>query len=133
MRNGSRISTALPLGARDETGESWRQKKEKWLIVMGIVLHAVYMMSIFDIYFKSPIVHGMDPVTPRIDPPAKRLVLFIADGLRADKFFELESDGRPRAPFFKKHNPEERALGCFTCTASYRIKAWTCGNNCWLL
>lgn len=101
MANGSKISMALPVSARDETDESSRQKKEKWLVVMGIVLHAVYMMSIFDIYFKSPIVHGMDPVTPRIHPPAKRLVLFIADGLRADKFFELESDGNPRAPFLR--------------------------------
>eukprot|EP01018_Ginkgo_biloba_P022729 Gb_08705 [translate_table: standard] len=96
----------LPLNAgdragKDEIDERWRKKKDIWLVVMGIVLHAVYMLSIFDIYFKSPIVHGMDPVAPRIKPPAKRLVLFIADGLRADKFFEMESDRQQRAPFLR--------------------------------
>ncbi|MCO5610597.1 hypothetical protein L7F22_064836 [Adiantum nelumboides] len=43
----------------------------------------------------------MEPVPPRIQPPAKRLVLFIADGLRADKFFEMDASGRYRAPFLR--------------------------------
>ncbi|VFQ88721.1 unnamed protein product [Cuscuta campestris] len=77
------------------------QRKEKWLVAMGVVLHAIYMLSIFDIYFKTPIVHGMDPVAPRYSAPAKRLVLLIADGLRADKFFEPDSDGKYRAPFLR--------------------------------
>ena len=34
-------------------------------------------------------------------PPAKRLVLFVADGLRADKFFELDESGRSRAPYLR--------------------------------
>lgn len=60
------------------------------------------MLSIFDIYFKSPIVHGMAPVPPRLSaPPAKRLVLLVADGLRADKFFEPDERGRYRAPFLR--------------------------------
>jgi len=46
-------------------------------VVLGVVLHAVYMLSIFDIYFKTPIVRGVDPVTPRFAAPAKRLVLLI--------------------------------------------------------
>ncbi|GFP98888.1 GPI ethanolamine phosphate transferase 1 [Phtheirospermum japonicum] len=61
----------------------------------------VYMLSIFDIYFKSPIVHGMEPVKPRFSAPAKRLVLLVADGLRADKFFEPDSGGNYRAPFLR--------------------------------
>lgn len=59
------------------------------------------MLSIFDIYFKTPIVHGMDPVKPRFKAPAKRLVLLVADGLRADKFFEPDSEGNYRAPFLR--------------------------------
>lgn len=70
-------------------------------MLVGIILHALYMLSIFDIYFKTPIVHGMEPVPPRINAPAKRLVLFIADGLRADKFFEMDSIGEFRAPFLR--------------------------------
>ncbi|PKA57925.1 phosphatidylinositol glycan, class N [Apostasia shenzhenica] len=77
----------------------WR--RERWLVALGIALHAVYMLSIFDIYFKTPIVHGMDPVPQRFTAPAKRLVLFVADGLRADKFFEPDSEGRFRAPFLR--------------------------------
>lgn len=70
-------------------------------MVLGVVLHAVYMLSIFDIYFKTPIVHGMDPVKPRFSAPAKRLVLLVADGLRADKFFEPDAEGNFRAPFLR--------------------------------
>lgn len=43
----------------------------------------------------------MEPVQPRYKPPAKRLVLIIADGLRADKFFEPDSEGEYRAPFLR--------------------------------
>lgn len=69
------------LGKRREKatsrGKKWLKTQEMWLVVLGVILHAVYMLSIFDIYFKTPIVHGMDPVTPRFDAPAKRLVLFV--------------------------------------------------------
>lgn len=47
------------------------------LVVLGVVLHSLYMLSIFDIYFKSPIVSGMEPEPLGIPPPANRLVLFI--------------------------------------------------------
>uniref|UniRef100_A0A0E0CMG8 GPI ethanolamine phosphate transferase 1 n=1 Tax=Oryza meridionalis TaxID=40149 RepID=A0A0E0CMG8_9ORYZ len=78
------------------------RRREWWLVVLGVALHAVYMLSIFDIYFKSPIVHGMAPEPPRFSaPPAKRLVLLVADGLRADKFFEPDERGRYRAPFLR--------------------------------
>ncbi|KAK9925220.1 hypothetical protein M0R45_033550 [Rubus argutus] len=89
----------------------WLKTKEKWLVVVGVVLHVVYMLSIFDIYFKSPIVHGMDLVTPRFTAPEKRLVLLVADGLRADKFFESDSDGKFRAPFLRSVIKEKGRWG----------------------
>lgn len=60
-----------------------RRWREVGLVALGVVLHSVYMLSIFDIYFKSPIVHGMDPVSPRFSspPPASRLVLLIGKPL----------------------------------------------------
>ncbi|KAL5057475.1 hypothetical protein RYX36_029079 [Vicia faba] len=79
----------------------WLHRRERWLVVLGVILHAVYMLSIFDIYFKSPIVRGVDPVPPRFSAPAKRLVLLVADGLRADKFYEPDSKGNYRAPFLR--------------------------------
>ncbi|XP_002517397.2 GPI ethanolamine phosphate transferase 1 isoform X2 [Ricinus communis] len=81
--------------------KKWLKRRERWLVIIGVILHAVYMLSIFDIYFKTPIVHGMDLVMPRFHAPAKRLVLLVADGLRADKFFEPDSEGNHRAPFLR--------------------------------
>ncbi|XP_051121000.1 GPI ethanolamine phosphate transferase 1 [Andrographis paniculata] len=97
VRNDVRSPEASTLRRRTQ----YLKRREKWLVILGVVLHAVYMLSIFDIYFKSPIVHGMEPVKPRFAGPAKRLVLLIADGLRADKFFEPDSDGNFRAPFLR--------------------------------
>ena len=67
------------------------RKLDLKLIFVGIVVHVIIFYSIFDVYFKSPLVHGMRPIEKlSIAPsPAKRLVLFVADGLRADTFFDL--------------------------------------------
>ncbi|KAK3016535.1 hypothetical protein RJ639_006582, partial [Escallonia herrerae] len=88
-------------GGTASARRKWLKRREKWLVVLGVVLHAVYMLSIFDIYFKTPIVHGMDPVHPRLAAPAKRLVLLVADGLWADKFYEPDAEGNYRAPFLR--------------------------------
>ncbi|XP_019377179.1 PREDICTED: GPI ethanolamine phosphate transferase 1 [Gavialis gangeticus] len=70
-------------------------------IVAGLLVHCVFLASIFDIYFTSPLVHGMTPHYNPLPPPAKRLVLFVADGLRADSLYEIEEDGSPRAPYLR--------------------------------
>ncbi|XP_038626259.1 GPI ethanolamine phosphate transferase 1 isoform X2 [Tachyglossus aculeatus] len=69
--------------------------------VAGLLVHLVFFASIFDIYFTSPLVHGMAPQFTPLPPPAKRLVLFVADGLRADSLFELDEDGLSRAPYIR--------------------------------
>ncbi|TYI84844.1 hypothetical protein E1A91_D05G394600v1, partial [Gossypium mustelinum] len=57
----------------------WVKRRETWLVILGVILHAVYMLSIFDIYFKTPIVHGMDLVSPRFSPSAKCLILLVGN------------------------------------------------------
>jgi len=61
------------------------------LIIVGILVHLVIFYSIFDVYFKSPLVNGMAPIekSPEQTSPARRLCLFVADGLRSDSFFNL--------------------------------------------
>ncbi|CAM5091657.1 unnamed protein product [Eretmochelys imbricata] len=70
-------------------------------IMSGLLVHCVFLASIFDIYFTSPLVHGMTPQRTPLPPPAKRLVLFVADGLRADTLYEIDDNGTPRAPYLR--------------------------------
>eukprot|EP00057_Strongylocentrotus_purpuratus_P027636 XP_011682110.1 PREDICTED: GPI ethanolamine phosphate transferase 1 [Strongylocentrotus purpuratus] len=72
-----------------------------YLVIVGFILHLILFASIFDIYFTSPLVHGMTPHSTPDEPPAKRLVLFVGDGLRADKLYELKEDGTSRAPYLR--------------------------------
>ncbi|XP_041375435.1 GPI ethanolamine phosphate transferase 1-like [Gigantopelta aegis] len=71
------------------------------LITIGVMVHLILFYSIFDIYFTSPLVHGMERFAPESPPPAKRLVLFSADGLRADKLFGLGTGGKTHAPYLR--------------------------------
>ncbi|KAK6044345.1 hypothetical protein COOONC_18150 [Cooperia oncophora] len=66
------------------------------LACAGVLIHALLIYSIFDIYYTSPIVTNVPAheITTR-DAPAKRLVVFTADGLRFDTF----AKHREKSPF----------------------------------
>ncbi|XP_015244689.1 PREDICTED: GPI ethanolamine phosphate transferase 1 [Cyprinodon variegatus] len=79
--------------------------------LIGLTVHVVFFLSIFDIYFTSPLVHGMTPQTTPLAPPASRLVLFVADGLRADSLFTLLPNGSCRTPFLRSIIEESGTWG----------------------
>ncbi|KAF9971256.1 Glycosyl phosphatidyl inositol anchor synthesis [Actinomortierella ambigua] len=87
------------------------------LLVLGILFHVAYIFSIFDIYFTSPLVHGMRHFNVEDMPaPAKRLVLFVADGLRADKLYQFHPEGSEsnlvtKAPFLRSVIEKEGSWG----------------------
>ncbi|CAK6447698.1 unnamed protein product [Pipistrellus nathusii] len=79
--------------------------------IVGLLVHFVFFASIFDIYFTSPLVHGMAPQFTPLPPPARRLVLIVADGLRADALYELDEKGNSRAPFIRNIIMHEGSWG----------------------
>ncbi|XP_050294531.1 GPI ethanolamine phosphate transferase 1 [Anthonomus grandis grandis] len=78
------------------------------IIVLGLVIHFLLLFAVFDIYFASPLDHGMHPIKSTKSPPAKRVVLFVADGLRAEAIFE---NNLHRIPFLKTVMFENGAWG----------------------
>lgn len=72
-----------------------------FLIISGFFVHIVFLVSVFDIYFKSPVVHGITPQSGPLEAPARRLVLIVADGLRADSFFKENDLNERSAPHLR--------------------------------
>lgn len=75
------------------------------IILSGVLIHFILLLSIFDIYFKSPIINNVPPCETKSKPPAKRLVLFVADGLRAESLIKAKetafADMKTVAPFLR--------------------------------
>lgn len=68
------------------------------LFCLGVILHLILLFAVFDVYFTSPLATGVphllvDNYSYAQHPLAQRLVLFVADGLRADEFFD-RGDGK---------------------------------------
>ncbi|KAF6216689.1 hypothetical protein GE061_001035 [Apolygus lucorum] len=58
------------------------------LMTWVIIVHCILLLGMFDVYFKSPIVPGLPTVGSTYKTPAKRLVLFLGDGLRIDHVYQ---------------------------------------------
>jgi phosphatidylinositol glycan class N len=72
-----------------------------FLIISGFFVHIAFLVSVFDIYFKSPIVHGITPQSSPLEAPARRLILLVADGLCTDSFFEADDSNGRNAPYLR--------------------------------
>ncbi|GMT00636.1 hypothetical protein PENTCL1PPCAC_22810, partial [Pristionchus entomophagus] len=67
--------------------------------VLGVIVHLILLYSIFDVYYTSPIIESLPAHRPSSnDPPAKRLFLVSADGLRYDTLM----DNKELAPFLHR-------------------------------
>lgn len=59
-----------------QSSESPRSRPVSTLLLIGLVFHLVYIGSVFDCYFTSPVVHGMRRF--RVEEAAsRRLVLIV--------------------------------------------------------
>ncbi|GAB6026822.1 hypothetical protein CHUAL_013427 [Chamberlinius hualienensis] len=63
------------------------------VLIIGAVMRVMMLISVFVIYFQSSVIHGIEEhSSPISTADAKRLVIFVTDGLRMDKCFGSKLD-----------------------------------------
>ena len=58
------------------------------VVLYAFVVHLIFVYATFDVPFQSPLVAGVERADARLRAPARRLVIFVADGARADAVFD---------------------------------------------
>lgn len=74
------------------------------IVILGIFIHVLLLITVFDTYFKSPLEHGMTSVQSTNKPTSKRVVLFIADGLRAQAILGKNENKTPFLTDIRKNH-----------------------------
>lgn len=77
-----------------------KQSNKSKIIILGLLVHILLLLAVFDVYFSSPLDHGMTQQKSIDNPSAKRLVLLVADGLRAEAVYH--KDAELRIPFLSQ-------------------------------
>ena len=82
-------------------------------VLVALAFHLVFTWSIFDVYFRSPVVYpdarfsASGVAHAPLPAPAERLVLIVGDGLRADTLFQAHP--AERFPAWAQHSIAARA------------------------
>jgi len=82
--------------ADHESSDSEKFHKKQWIemgnsylfVLWGLTMHLILLWGVLDVNFHSPIIRGLPIVPAPSGAPAKRLLLFVADGLRFQTFIE---------------------------------------------
>lgn len=67
-------------------------------LAVAVLFHLIYIYSIFDIYFVSPIVHGMRQYHTDAPAPAKRLFLVVGTSPRPPPRLSPPRTSPPETP-----------------------------------
>lgn len=65
-----------------------RLKSDHIFTLWGFLVHGLFLWGVLDVNFHSPIIRGLNPVPLPEGAPAKRVMLFVADGLRFRTFIQ---------------------------------------------
>lgn len=69
--------------------KSWIKTSSNYLFgLWGLIVHLILLWGVLDVNFHSPIIKELPIVTAPHGAPAKRLFLFVADGLRFQTFVD---------------------------------------------
>ncbi|XP_012273342.1 GPI ethanolamine phosphate transferase 1 isoform X2 [Orussus abietinus] len=68
--------------------ESRNRSTNGFFLGLGLLMHLIILWGVLDANFHSPILQGLAPIPVPKPGPAKRLFLFVADGLRYRTFKE---------------------------------------------
>ncbi|KAG5891228.1 hypothetical protein JTB14_004343 [Gonioctena quinquepunctata] len=83
---------SLDIEMSEDVNKENETRKYK-IFLQGLLIHLLLLLAVFDIYFASVLDHTMTPIRSTDSPPAKRLVLIVADGVRAETIFEEKIGG----------------------------------------
>ncbi|KAI5705679.1 hypothetical protein M8J75_000820 [Diaphorina citri] len=82
------------------------------VFIVLFFIHVLFFLSIFEIYFKSPIIDNI-PVSVKAQgiQLAKRVVIFFADGVRSEKFYEVTDRNSSHSPYIRTLLANNEACG----------------------